>query len=193
MLTQKNKFKHSSTNWICFEIEIIFLIKFASVVLLVQYEYKVIIIIRNTIARSAVKLQKYHISCLDINNDLNTFLMTKKKCREQKTNVCFWSFFNFFPWHAGAIFDWSDVYAETGFRYAMNKILRQKKNHFNFSTIIEDVSINDSFQLVQKSKPIFVNNLEHSNLLVYFLYYWYTVAMLVVSNPFNHLFSLSLL
>lgn len=50
----------------------------------------------------------------------------------------------------GAIFDWNDVYAETGFRYAMNKILRQKKNHFNFSTIIEDVSINDSFQLVQK-------------------------------------------
>lgn len=50
----------------------------------------------------------------------------------------------------GAIFDWSDVYAKTGFVYAMNKILRQKKNHFNFSTIIEDVSINDSFQLVQK-------------------------------------------
>ncbi|XP_022320708.2 glutamate receptor 2-like [Crassostrea virginica] len=50
----------------------------------------------------------------------------------------------------GAIFDWSDVYAKTGFYYAMNKILRQKKNQFNFSTIIEDVSINDSFQLVQK-------------------------------------------
>ncbi|XP_056013013.1 glutamate receptor 2-like [Ostrea edulis] len=50
----------------------------------------------------------------------------------------------------GAIFDWNDVYAKTGFYYAMNKILRQKENQFNFSTIIEDVSINDSFQLVQK-------------------------------------------
>lgn len=60
----------------------------------------------------------------------------------------------------GAIFDWSDVYAKTGFYYAMNKILRQKKNQFNFSTIIEDVSINDSFQLVQKSKSIF-NNKRH--------------------------------
>ncbi|XP_062608143.1 glutamate receptor 2-like isoform X1 [Saccostrea cucullata] len=50
----------------------------------------------------------------------------------------------------GAIFDWSDVYARTGFHYAMNKILQQKKNQFNFSTIIEDVSIHDSFQLIQK-------------------------------------------
>lgn len=59
---------------------------------------------------------------------------------------------------AGAIFDWNDVYAKTGFYYAMNKILRQKENQFNFSTIIEDVSINDSFQLVQKSKLHFTQN-----------------------------------
>lgn len=38
-------------------------------------------IISDTIARSAVKLQKYYISCLDITNDLNTFLMTKNMLR----------------------------------------------------------------------------------------------------------------
>lgn len=71
----------------------------------------------------------------------------------------------------------------------MNKILRQKKNHFNFSTIIEDVSINDSFQLVQKSKPIIVTVQNIETYVSCTVDIIYTVEMFVDSNTFNQLIS----